>query len=687
MRIWRSLTWIGFLALAGVLAGGVLVAGVSRLAQVANQGPSTSLGEGVFTDAQAARGARLSEKHCASCHDARTGGSAPPLSGERFTQKWATGNRTADDLFYITRTSMPFGAGNSLAPQEYADLVAFMLRENGYAAGPTELRPDPAALAGVRLERQAGGSVAARPATEGPPVSTASAPMGGPTQEELNRAGSDRSSWLHVNHDYNGQRFVDSVRITRENVASLAPVCIYQFGDANTFHTNPIVYQGVMYVTTMASTVALDATTCRVRWRHDWRPKRQQLWPQNRGVAIKDGRLVRGTTDGSLIALNARTGDLLWERAAADPTKGETFTMAPIVFEDLVIIGPAGAENGVRGWVGAFRLSNGEPVWRFNTVPEPGEPGSETWGNPGNHLVGGGAVWAPFALDPEAGRVYLPVANPAPDFFPDVRLGANLYTNSMLVLDARTGKLIWHFQSVPHDVHDWDLTQASPLFNVSIQGKRRNLVAAGGKHGLLHVLDRDTREQLYAVPVTTRENVDAPITVEGVHACPGVLGGMQWSGPAFNPLTGMLYVPAVDWCATFAKAKELRFVPGQMYMGGSYTLDPIEKSRGWLTAIDAATGAIKWKYESRRPMLAAVTTTAAGLVFTGELEGDFLALDANDGRVLYRFNTGGRLNGGISTYEIDNRQYIAVAAGNATAFWRVPPAASTIVVFGLPAGR
>jgi alcohol dehydrogenase (cytochrome c) len=349
-----------------------------------------------------------------------------------------------------------------------------------------------------------------------------------------------------------------------------------------------------------------------------------------------------------------------------------------------VIAGPAGAENGVRGWVGAFRLADGEPVWRFNTVPNPGEPGSETWGDPGNHLVGGGAVWAPFALDPDAGRVYLPVANPAPDFFPDVRLGANLYTNSMVVLDARTGKLVWHFQRVPHDVHDWDLTQASPLFSATVQGKRRNLVATGGKHGLLHVFDRDSREELYAVPVTTRENVDAPISVEGVRACPGVLGGMQWSGAAFSPLTGMLFAPAVDWCATFAKAKELRFVPGQMYMGGSYTLDPIEKSRGWLTAIDAASGAVKWRYESRRPMLAAVTTTAAGLVFTGELEGDFLALDASTGRVLYRFNTGGRLNGGIATYEIDSRQYIAVAAGNATAFWRVPPASSTIIVFGLP---
>jgi alcohol dehydrogenase (cytochrome c) len=404
-------------------------------------------------------------------------------------------------------------------------------------------------------------------------------------------------------------------------------------------------------------------------------------------VAIKDGRLVRGTTDGFLIALDMGTGSVLWERAAADPSKGETFTMAPLAFEDLVIAGPAGAENGVRGWIGAFRLADGEPVWRFNTIPGAGEPGAETWGDAGGHHVGGGSVWAPVALDVQSGRVYLPVANPAPDLFGDVRPGANLYTNSMVVLDARTGKLIWHYQAVPHDVRDWDLTQANPLFSITVQGKRRNLVVAAGKHGLLHVLDRDSRAELYAVAVTTRENVDAPVTVEGVRSCPGMLGGVQWNGPAFNPLTGMLYAPAVDWCGTFVKAKEARFVPGQMYIGGSFTFDPIEKSTGWLTAVDAATGKVRWRYQSRRPMLAAVTTTAAGLVFTGELEGDLLALDALDGRVLHRIDTGGRLNGGIITFERDGRQFVAAASGNATGFWRVPPAASTIIVFGLPPGK
>ena len=648
--------------------------------------------QGSYTGAQAARGAQLADKYCGSCHDPRRGGTATPLSGERFLQKWGGGGRTADDLFYIARTLMPFGAPNSLAPQEYADIVAYILRENGAPAGSAELRPERGALAQIRFPPAGAGGSAAQPAAASATPAFAAAPPagsslpGGPTQAELDRADADRTNWLLPNHGYSGQRFVDATRITRDNVGSLAPVCMYQFGDKMTFHTNPVVYDGVLYATTMLSTVALEATTCRLKWRHDWTPKRPAGWPQNRGVAIKEGRLVRGTTDGYLLALDMKTGSVLWESAAADPARGETFTMAPLIFEDLVIAGPAGAENGVRGWIGAFRLDNGEPVWRFSTIPGPGEPGAGTWGDAGGHHVGGGSVWAAAALDVQAGRLYVPVANPAPDLFGDVRPGANLYTNSMIVLEARTGKLIWHFQAVPHDVRDWDLTQASPLFSIGIQGKRRNLVAAGGKHGLLHVLDRDTREPLYAVPVTTRENVDTPLTVAGIRSCPGMLGGMQWNGPAFNPLTGMLYVPAVDWCGTFAKASELRFVPGQMYIGGSFTYDPVEKSRGWLTAIDAATGAVRWRYESRRPMLAAVTTTAAGLVFTGELEGDFLVLDALDGRVLYRFPTGGRLNGGIATFERDGRQFVAVASGNATGFWRVPPAASTIIVFGLPSG-
>jgi len=327
------------------------------------------------------------------------------------------------------------------------------------------------------------------------------------------------------------------------------------------------------------------------------------------------------------------TGRLLWERAAADAEKGETFTMPPVVFEDLVIIGPAGNEVPVRGWVGAFRVATGEPVWRFNTRPATGEPGAETWGMT-EALTGGGAVWTPFSLDPAQGLVFVPVGNPAPDFYSDVRQGANLYTNSLVVLDARTGKLVWHYQAVPHDLHDWDLTQVSPLFTAPVNGTERRLVSVVGKDGLLHALDRESREHVYEVAVTRRENMDLPPTPEGVRACPGPLGGVQWNGPAFNPRTNMLYVASVDWCGTFRKAHQLEHVVGRNYLGGSFTPDPGELGQGWLTAIDASTGAIRWRYRSRRPMLAAVTATSSDLLFTGELEGDFLVLDGRDRAVL-----------------------------------------------------
>jgi alcohol dehydrogenase (cytochrome c) len=505
----------------------------------------------------------------------------------------------------------------------------------------------------------------------------------GPTQAELNAAAANATDWLVTNHDYGGQRFVDTGEINRENARALRPVCLYQAGDLRPFHTNPLVYRGVLYLTTPYATIALDAATCRVRWRHVWRPKGRENWLQNRGVALKDDKVLRATPDGYLLALDTYTGRVLWEREAADSWKGETFTMPPVVFEDHVIVGPAGSEVPIKGWVGAFRLETGEPVWRFNTIPAPGEHGAETWAAT-DKLAGGGAVWTPFSLDPAQGLVFVPVGNPAPDFHGDVRTGANLFTNSLVVLEARTGKRVWHYQAVAHDLHDWDLTQVSPLFTAVVKGQERRLVAVAGKDALLRVLDRETREPLYEVAVSRRKDVESPLTPAGVHACPGPLGGVQWNGPAYSPRTNLLYVPSVDWCGWFRKADQLTHVPGQNYLGGTFTPDPLALAHGWLTAIDASTGAIRWRYRSERPMLAAVTATSGDLLFTGELGGDFLVLDARDGTVLHRFNTGGTMNGGVVTYQVAGKQYVAAMSGSATYFWRTPPGSATVVIFSLP---
>jgi len=503
----------------------------------------------------------------------------------------------------------------------------------------------------------------------------------GPSQGELTAASSNSVDWLHPNHDYNGSRFVDAGEINRSNVGRLSPVCIYQAGDARSFETNPIVYRGVMYITTPDSTVALDAATCRVRWSYYRKPKARENGLRQRGAAIKDGKLVRGTPDGYLLALNAETGEVLWERAAGNAAKGETFSMPPVIYQDLVIIGPGGNEAAVKGWVGAFRLDTGEPVWRFNTFPGEAEPGSDTW-SVTEAITSGGAVWTPFSLDPDEGLVYIPTGNPAPVVYGDVRRGDNLYTNSLVVLDARTGKLVWYYQATPHDTHDWDLTQTSPLFTTEVDGKSRKLVTVAGKDGLLRVLDRATHDLVYEVAVSQRENATAPITVEGLHVCPGVFGGMEWNGPAFSPRTNMLYVPSVEWCGTFKVAEILRYA--RPYTGGSYESDPAASASGLLTAIDASTGGIRWKYRSPRPMVAAVTATTSDLIFTGELNGDFIALDARDGSVLYRFNTGAAISGGVVTYKLDGKQFVAVTSGAATRFWEAPPASATIIVFALP---
>jgi alcohol dehydrogenase (cytochrome c) len=505
----------------------------------------------------------------------------------------------------------------------------------------------------------------------------------GPTQNELDAAAANATDWLHTNHDHGGQRFVDATGINRQNANALQPGCRYVVGDPYPFYTNPLVYRGVMYLTTASDTIAIDATTCALRWRHHWAYKARANWPQSRGVALKAGTIVRGMRDGYLLALDADTGSLLWERAAGDPDKGETFTMPPVIFEDLVIIGPAGGEVPIKGWVGAFKLKDGDPIWRFNTIPWPGEPGAESWGAT-DAPTGGGAVWTPFSLDPTQGLVFVATGNPAPDFFADARQGANLYTGSLVVLDARTGKLVWHHQATPHDSHDWDLTQVSPLFSANVDGKPRSFVSVVGKEGLLRILDRESRAQVTAVAVTRRHNVEVPVTEEGVYVCPGPLGGVQWNGPAFSPRTNMLYVPSVEWCGTFKKAARLVHVPGQNYMGGTYQPDPMEQSRGWLTAIDASTGTIRWRYKSPRPMVAAVTVTSADLLFTGELGGDFLVLDARDGAVAFRYHIGGAMGGGIVTYQVADKQYVAVMSGTATYFWGTPPAPATVTIFAVP---
>ncbi|HXY30512.1 MAG TPA: PQQ-binding-like beta-propeller repeat protein [Gemmatimonadaceae bacterium] len=640
---------------------------------------------GLYTTDQAEHGRAVYRASCARCHGVLLNdGPANALAGPAFLARWRAPGRALADLYDLIRTTMPRDRAGSLPQQSYLDVVAYLLARNGFQSGAAPLAADTQRLHATRLAD----------APLGAPVVAAASPFitgehglnpstGEPSSQALARADTNASDWLYHTHDYTGRRYARLDQITPANARQLRAVCALQLGEMANFQTGPVVYRGVMYLTTPHVTTAMDAATCRMLWRYTWEPQAQEPWLNNRGVAVASGRVIRGTNDGYLLALDARTGDLLWARQIGDASRGETFTMAPLVLDSLIIIGPAVSENAIQGWIGAFRISDGSPVWRFNTFPRQGERGYDTWNHEAGVPLGGGAVWSPLSLDVARGELYLGAGNPAPDFAATLRGGANLYTNALVALDVRTGALRWYDQLVPSDGHDWDLTQVSPIFRAVAKGKERDLIATTGKDGLLHVLDRVSHERIYEVAVTTRSDAALPVTTAGVHACPGILGGVEWNGPAYDPSGNLLFVPAVDWCATYTLADTIRLVAGQNYLGGKIALDSV--SQGWVTAIDGSTGQIKWRYRSPGPVVAAVTPTAGGVVFAGELTGDFLALDASTGAELFRFNTGGPIGGGVVSYAVKGKQYVAVMSGRPSIFWiGKNPGSATAFVFALP---
>jgi alcohol dehydrogenase (cytochrome c) len=532
------------------------------------------------------------------------------------------------------------------------------------------------------LETLGHASAAAAPAAATSSAGTPSTQ--GPTQDELLHAAQDKQNWLYASKDYTGQRFVEISQITPKNAHQLRAVCIFRSNVSGATQTSPLVYKGVMYLTIDKATVAIDATTCREKWTYNWDQKGAILSPANRGVALKDGYVLRGTADGYLIALDRGNGKLLWSQKIADPKNGQYLSMPPLIYEDLVIYGPAGADWGAKNWIGAFRLATGEQVWRFNLVPDPGEPGAETWKDPKSLEHGGGSLWTPLSLDVKKGVLYVPAGNPSPDFYPEVRPGANLYTNSVVALDVKSGKLLWYRQFGPSDANDRDLSQVSPLFSATVKGKQRNLLTVSGKDGLLRMMDRDSHDVLYELPITTRTDFDKVPVVGGVHGCPGLVGGMEWNGPAYNPTTRTLYVSTVDWCGTFNKFdKPPEFTENAHYYGGAVTQDPRDQARGWLQAIDVATGKLRWREQWPRPLVAGVTATSGGVLFTGDLNNEFLAIDASNGKTLYRFNTGGTVGGGVISYEIGGKQYVATTSGVVSGFFG-GSGTSAIIIFSLP---
>lgn len=499
------------------------------------------------------------------------------------------------------------------------------------------------------------------------------------------------SDWAGYNNTYTGSRFSPLREITPSNVRSLVPACTYDLGERVPMESGPVVVNGTLYITTAENTYALDAASCALRWKHrySYTPKPPFDLKVNRGVAFLNGRLFRGSNDGRVYALDAWTGKELWNVAAGDPSRGETFPAAPVVWRNLMYIGNAGGDNfGVTGRLMAFDTDSGGRRWSFELAPQSGAA-AQSW-PPSTEIVpkGGAASWTTYALDTLSGTIYVPTGNSAPDFLPGVRPGANLYAYSVVALDAETGALRAHYPILSQDIHDWDVA-AAPMLVTTRSGRR--LLVVAGKDGHVYGIDLASQTRRYVTAVTTIDNVDAPLTAKGTRFCPGVNGGVEWNGPSYSPLTNTLYVNAIDWCTTVkvAPPEKLEGKDGLPWTGSSELEHPFgtpdSTRRGWLTALDADDGRVRWRYASPTPLVAGITATAGGVVFTGDLNGDVMAFDAAGGQLLWRSNTGQPIGGGIVSYAVNRRQFIAVASGlHAPVTWHLKSTPAKIVVYALP---
>jgi len=494
-------------------------------------------------------------------------------------------------------------------------------------------------------------------------------------------AGTD---WEGYNKTLEGQRFSPLNEIDISNAANLVETCRVRVAPRGSLQSGLVVIDDSLFATTPTETFSIDPVTCRIKWQHTYRRSQAPGLQVNRGVAYMNGRVYRGTDDGRLFALEADTGREVWTSVVGDPTIGEYVASAPIAWNGLVIVGLSGGEFGIRGRILAYDATNGREVWRFNTIPMGKEFGADTWGGSKWAQYGGGATWSSFAIDPTTAELFVPVGNPVPDFAPGDRPGTNLFTNSALVLDARTGELRWWYQLQAADDHDHDLAAAPMLFRNS---RHENMMAVAGKDGLLHVVDRATQKVRFKTPVTTVDSPRKTVTTQGTRVCPGAAGGVLWNGPAFDPRRMTLFVGAVDSCMTVKSTPGTSYSPRGLHLGGTVVPGAADTApTGWVTAVDANTGAVRWKYRSETPMIGAVTATAGGIVMTGDNAGNFLVFDSDNGKVLKKEATGGAIAGGVVTYARDGKQYIAFTSGNIspTAFGSV--GRPSIVVMSLPGG-
>jgi len=504
------------------------------------------------------------------------------------------------------------------------------------------------------------------------------------TFERLVNSAKEPQNWMTYSGDYTGKRFSALDQINLMNARTMVAKWVYQTTATGKLETTPLVVDGIMYATAQDNRAfALDARTGRPIWMYqrqlpgDIRPCCGRV---NRGVAILGNKVFLGTLDAHVVALDAKTGAVLWDVAAADYRTGHSFTVAPLAVKNLIVIGVSGGEYGVRGFIDAYDADTGERKWRFYTVPGPGEPGHDTWEGD-SWKVGGAPAWNTGTYDAATNQIFWPTGNPAPSNRGEGRAGDNLYSNSLLALNADTGKMNWYFQFTKHDEHDWDATQVPVMIDVG--GK--HLIAQADRNGFFYVLDRTSGKLISANAygkITWSDTKDAegrPLgrkeaspTLEGRTVCPGAAGTTNFMAPTYDPQTALFYVTARDQCDTFSTAPQ-PYEAGHAYYGSAYfPSEEAEPYRGFLKAIDPATGEIKWTFEHTSPTWSGVLSTAGGLVFSGDAEGNFIAFDAATGKPLWHFQMGGAVYAAPMAFAVDGKEYAAIAAGSA------------VYAFGLP---
>jgi alcohol dehydrogenase (cytochrome c) len=512
------------------------------------------------------------------------------------------------------------------------------------------------------------------------------------TPDRLIHSDREPQNWLTYSGSYSGQRYSLLDQITPRNAKNLELQWVFQARSLEKFEATPLVVDGVMYLVEAPNHVfALDGATGRQYWEFDYKPSRDArpcCGSVNRGLAVLGDTLFLGTLDAHLLAMDAKNGRPLWNVEVGDPKLGYTITHAPLVVKDKVLVGVAGGEYGIRGFIAAYDAQSGKEVWKFYTVPGEGERGHETWsGSSWEH--GGAPAWLTGSYDPVLNLVYWGTGNPGPDYNGDKREGDNLYSDCAVALDADTGKLKWHFQFTPHDEYDYDAVQIPVLVDANWKGRDRKLMLWANRNGYFYVLDRTNGQFLAGSPFakltwsTGLDEAGRPMraanmgpTAKGVLVFPNLFGATNWYSPSYSPRTHLFYVPT--WQDSSMEVVKMggEFAPGQRYMGGfgrggaplrraSINTPTETSSYGAVLAIDPNTGQIKWNFKMTAPTESGVLTTAGDVLFAGGREGYFYALEANSGALLWKTNLGGQVEAGPMTYRVGGKQYVSIAAGQA----------------------